>query len=57
LIIDKCVLRHGSLLHNVTENKLKRKATRGWKILFLLSELMENKSYSELKHESDGRVT
>jgi len=44
-------LRHESLLHDITERRMKRKATRDWKRIHL-SNLMENRSYTEVKLEA-----
>jgi len=46
--------RHQSLLY---DGRAKRKATRGWKRLLLLSDFVENKSYIELKRKSDDKIT
>jgi len=37
------VLRHESLLHDIIEGRMRGKATRGWKRMHLLSELVKNR--------------
>jgi len=45
------VLRHESLLHDIIEGRMKGKAAGGWKRMHLLSDLMKNRSYMEVKKD------
>jgi len=49
-------LRHESLLHDIIEGRMKEKASRGRKRMHPLSELMENRSYMEVKREAQDRA-
>jgi len=51
------VLRHESLLHDIIEGRMKGKATRGWKRINLLSDLMKNRSYMEIKKTDEKLKT
>jgi len=48
--------KHESLLHDITEGRMKGKATRGRKRIHLLSDLTENRSYTEVKREAQNRA-
>jgi len=41
-------LRHESLLHDIIEGRMKGKATRAQERMHLLSDLLENRSYTEV---------
>jgi len=51
------VLRHESLLHDIglIDERMKGKATRGWKRMHLLSDLVKNRSYTEVMEEAKDR--
>jgi len=50
------VLRHELLLHDITEGRMKGKATRRQKRMHPLSDLMKNRSYMEVKQEAQNRA-
>jgi len=37
------------VLHDIIEGRMRGKATRGWKRMQLFSNLMKNRSYTEVK--------
>ena len=46
-------LRHKSLLHDIIKGRMKGKARKGRKRMHLLSDLMKNRSYTEVKRAQD----
>jgi len=48
------VLRHESLLHDIIDGRMKGKATRAQKRMHLLSDVVENRSYTAVKRESQN---
>ena len=42
------VLRHDNLLPDIIEGKMSSKATRGWKRMELLHDMMEGRDYGQL---------
>ena len=46
------VLRHELVLHDITEGRMRRKATRGQIRMHLLSDLKKNRSHMEIKREA-----
>jgi len=49
-------LGHESLLHDVIEGRMKGNAAQGRKRMHLLSDLMKNRSYTEVKREDQERA-
>jgi len=43
------VLRHDNLLPDIIEGKMSSKATRGWKRMELLHDMMKARNYGQLK--------
>ena len=53
-VVRACAsLRHESLLHDIIEGRMKGKARKGRKRMHLLSDLMKNRSYTEVKRAQD----
>ena len=50
------VLRHESLLHDISEGRMKAKATRGRKRMHILSNLMKNRNYMKYKNSSGDEI-
>ena len=50
------MLRHESLVHDITEGRMRGKAIRGRKRMHLLRNLMENRSYAEVKQEAQVKT-
>jgi len=43
-------------MHDVIEGRMKGKATRDWKIMHPLSDVVENRSHPEVKREAQDRT-
>jgi len=53
-VVRACAsLRHESLLHDIIEGRMKGKARNSRKRMHLLSDLMKNRSYTEVKRAQD----
>ena len=50
------MLRQESLLHDIIEGRMKGKATRGWKRMHLLSDLVKNRSCTGVMQEAKDRA-
>jgi hypothetical protein len=53
---EYAILRHQGLLKDIIEGRMKGKATRGWKRIRMLTDLLKDTNYAHLKKEAEIRV-